>query len=42
MLKFLKVLEIPDFNFEEKYIKDMILKEIQNKLSKTKVTNVVL
>jgi hypothetical protein len=42
MLKFLKVLEIPDFKFEENYIKDLILKEIQNKLSKTKVTNVVI
>jgi hypothetical protein len=42
MLKFLKVLEIPDFNYDEKYIKDLILKEIQKKLSKTKVTNVVV
>lgn len=42
MLKFLKVLEIPEFKLEEAYIKDLILKEIQNKLSKTKVTNVVV
>ncbi len=42
MLKFLKVLEIPDFKFDEIYIKDLIFKEIQNKLSKTKVTNVVI
>lgn len=42
MLKLLKVLEIPDFKLEEQYIKDLILKEIQKKLSKTKVTNVVI
>ncbi|MDD3302121.1 MAG: penicillin-binding protein 2 [Candidatus Gracilibacteria bacterium] len=42
MLKFLHVLEIPDFKLEETYIKNLILQEIQKKLSKTKVTNVVL
>jgi hypothetical protein len=42
MLKLLKVLEIPDFKLDEVYIKELILKEIQKKLSKTKVTNVVI
>ncbi len=42
MLKLLKVLEIPEFRLEEPFIKDLILKEIQKKLSKTNVTNVVL
>lgn len=42
MLKFTKVLEIPDFQLEESFIKNLILLEIEKRLSKTKVTSVVL
>lgn len=42
MLKFLRVLEIPDFVMKEDYIKVLILKNIQEKISKINVTNVVL
>lgn len=42
MLKFLHVLEIENFQFNEDYIKELILKKVQEKLSKTKVTNVVV
>nr|MDD3720282.1 penicillin-binding transpeptidase domain-containing protein [Candidatus Gracilibacteria bacterium] len=42
MLKFMHVLEISDFTFNEDYIKSLILTKVQEKLSKTKVTNVVI
>ncbi len=42
MLRFLKVLEIPDFEKTENYIKESILKEIQKRLSKNKVTSIRL
>ncbi len=42
MLKFEWVLEIPDFKLDEEFIKWLLIKKIEDKLSKTKVTNVVL
>ena len=42
LLKFLKVLELDDFNYSEKYIKDKILEKINSKLTSTKVTSVFL
>ncbi len=42
MLKFLKKLEIEGFSLDEKYIKDLILNKIKEKLSKTKLTSVLL
>ncbi|NDK09522.1 penicillin-binding protein 2 [Candidatus Gracilibacteria bacterium] len=42
MLRFLKVLEINDFNQEEEYLKGLISKEIVERISKTKVTAVRL
>jgi len=42
MLKFTKKLEIPDFEYDEKYIKDLIVKRLKEKLANTKVTSVLL
>jgi hypothetical protein len=42
ILKFLKVPEIEDFSSEKNSIKELILKNIQEKLAKTKVTSVLL
>ncbi len=42
MLKFTKKLEIPDFEYNEKYVKDLIIKRLKEKLSNTKVTSVLL
>jgi len=42
MLRFLRVLEIPDFKMSEEYIKESILKKVQEKVSKTKVTSIRL
>ncbi len=42
MLRFLKVLEIGDFEANEEYLKGRILKRLQQKISKTKVTSVKL
>ncbi len=39
LLKYLRVLEIPDFKKEDDYIKELLLKSIQDKLSRTKVTS---
>jgi len=42
MLKFLKVLEIPDFTTDKDYLNTLIREELQKRLSKTKVTSVLL
>ncbi len=42
ILKFVKKLEIKDFKYDEKYIKNLILDTIKNKLSNLKVTSVLL
>ena len=42
MLRFLKVLEIPEFETSEVYIKDRVLEEVQKRLSKNKVTSMLL
>gem|GEM_PF-6434047 len=42
MLKFLRVLEIEKFKYDEESIKELILNKIQERISKTKVTNVVV
>ncbi len=42
MLRFLKVLEIPDFSQDEKYVKWIIWEEIIKRISKSKVTAVKL
>lgn len=42
ILKFLYVLEIEDFSFEEKYIKKLIIEELYERLQKTKVTSVLV
>ena len=40
LLRFLKVLEISDFEMSESYIKARIFEEVQNRTSKTKMTSV--
>lgn len=42
VLKFLKKIDIEDFQFEEKFIKDLILSDLTKKLSQKKVTSVLL
>ncbi len=42
LLKFLRVLEIEDFIFEESYIKSLIKENLDEKLSKSKVTSVLV
>lgn len=42
LLKFVRVLEIPDFKFEETFIKEIISNEIINRINNTKVTSVLL
>ncbi len=42
LLKFLRKLEIKDFKLDEKYIKELILEKLKKKLSKTKLTSVLL
>lgn len=40
MLRFMKVLEIPEFEQSEEYVKAMILERLQTRLAKTKVDSV--
>ena len=42
MLKLLKLLEIEDFIYEEKYLKELILDWVKEKISQKKVTSVLL
>ncbi len=42
MLRFLKVLEIEDFNYDSEYVKWLIFDWLKEKLSETKVTSVLL
>ena len=42
LLKYLHVLEITDFKMDDTYIKDILLKNIQDKISRTKVTNDII
>jgi len=42
LTKFLWVLEIPDFRLNEVYLKDKILQRIKERISRTKVTSVLL
>lgn len=42
MLRFLRVLEIPDFDASEGAIKEKILERVQTKISKNKVDSVRL
>jgi len=42
MLKFLRVLEIPDFSFDREYVRWLISKKVVEKISKQKVTSVLL
>lgn len=42
LLKYLKVLKIENYNNSETFIKDLLLKKMNNKLSSTKVTSVLI
>ncbi len=42
MLRFLKILEFPEFEMNEDFLKKTILKKLQERISKTKVTSVFL
>jgi hypothetical protein len=42
MLRFLKVLEIPDFQSEESAVKQQILERVQQRISQNKITSVKL
>jgi len=42
MLRFLKVLEIPDFQSEESAVKEKILERVQQRVSQDKITSVKL
>jgi hypothetical protein len=42
LLKYLRVIEIEGFNNSEKFIKDLLLKKMNNKLSSSKVTSVFI
>jgi hypothetical protein len=42
LLKYLRVIEIENFNNSETFIKDLLLKKMNNKLSSSKVTSVFI
>jgi len=42
ILKFTKKLEIPDFKYDEKYIKNLIIERLKEKINNLKVTSVLL
>ncbi len=42
LLRFLRVLEIPDYVFTEEYIKDLISENVEQKITKDKITSVKL
>ena len=42
MLRFLKVLEIPDFEINESYLKEKIAEEVVKRISKNKITSVLV
>lgn len=42
LFKFLKVLEIENYEYSEKFIKNLLLEQMKNKLSKTKVNSVFI
>jgi len=42
LLKFLKVLDLEDFEYKEEYLKGKILEKVEKKISETKITSVLL
>jgi hypothetical protein len=42
LIKFLKVLELEDFEYTEEYIRNKITVKLESKLSETKITSVLL
>jgi hypothetical protein len=42
LLRYLKVLEIEDFEYSEKFIKNLLFQKMKKKISETKITSVFI
>jgi hypothetical protein len=42
LLRFLRILEIPDFQYTQEFIKDIIAERVISRISQNKVTSVML